>query len=355
MPVLYRYTAKNMEGKSVRGTAEAEDYDALYAQLLGQGLYLQSASKGFGGGGKALKSRQLADFCRELSTLLAAGVSLVRALTIISEQEGLNAAEKRLYASILAEVRKGANLSSALEAQGVFPPLCLGMVRAGEGSGQLDRVTDRLARHYDSEHRLNQQLKSALTYPIILGILAVAVVIILVTFVLPQFNDLFANMDSLPATTLALMAASDFMTTRWYVVVMAVVVLVIAVQALLRVAEVKFAVDKMALTMPVFGRLNSVICTARSAACIRPACPSCRRSPLHAAPSATSTSTRSSTLCSPRSVRARTSRTRSTRWMASCANSSAPSASARRPASSTPCSTRLRTRWTTMHARQASA
>lgn len=265
MPVLYRYTAKNMEGKSVRGTAEAEDYDALYAQLLGQGLYLQSASKGFGGGGKALKSRQLADFCRELSTLLAAGVSLVRALTIISEQEGLNASEKRLYASILAEVRKGANLSSALEAQGVFPPLCLGMVRAGEGSGQLDRVTDRLARHYDSEHRLNQQLKSALTYPIILGILAVAVVIILVTFVLPQFNDLFANMDSLPATTLALMAASDFMTTRWYVVVMAVVVLVIAVQALLRVAEVKFAVDKMALTMPVFGRLNSVICTARFA------------------------------------------------------------------------------------------
>ena len=189
----------------------------------------------------------------------------MRALTIISEQEGLNASEKRLYASILAEVRKGANLSSALEAQGVFPPLCLGMVRAGEGSGQLDRVTDRLARHYDSEHRLNQQLKSALTYPIILGILAVAVVIILVTFVLPQFNDLFANMDSLPATTLALMAASDFMTTRWYVVVMAVVVLVIAVQALLRVAEVKFAVDKMALTMPVFGRLNSVICTARFA------------------------------------------------------------------------------------------
>ena len=55
MPVLYRYTAKNMEGKSVRGTAEAEDYDALYAQLLGQGLYLQSASKGFGGGGKTLK------------------------------------------------------------------------------------------------------------------------------------------------------------------------------------------------------------------------------------------------------------------------------------------------------------
>ncbi len=104
-----------------------------------------------------------------------------------------------------------------------------------------------------------------MTYPIILGCLAIAVVIVLVTFVLPQFSDLFANMDSLPGTTLALMAASDFMTSKWYVVLMAVIALVIAIQAVLRVAEVKFALDKLSLSIPVFGRLNSVICTARFA------------------------------------------------------------------------------------------
>lgn len=196
---LFRYTAKDIDGKIVRGAMEAADYDTLYTQLLAQGLYLQSATRrGAGRKPRTLRPQELSDLCRQLSTLLASGVSLVRALTIISQDEGISAGLRRIYENVLGEVRKGSSLSAALEAQQVFPTLMLGMIRAGEGSGKIDQVAERLALHYEKAHQMNQQVKSALMYPMILAILAVAVVIVIVTFVLPQFSELFSTMDSLP-------------------------------------------------------------------------------------------------------------------------------------------------------------
>ena len=251
---LFRYTAKDIDGRTVRGTMEAADYDALYAQLLEQGLYPQRVTgRGADRRPRTLRPQELSDLCRQLSTLLASGVSLVRALTIISQDEGISAGLRRVYESVLSEVRKGSSLSDALEAQQVFPALMLGMIRAGEGSGKLDQVAERLAIHYEKAHQINQQVKSALMYPMILAVLSVAVVI--VTFVLPQFSDLFSTMDSLPAVTLALMAFSDFMVTKWYLLL----------RALRRVPSVRLALDRGKLTMPVFGPLHRIICTARFA------------------------------------------------------------------------------------------
>ena len=260
---MFRYTAKNIEGKVVRGTMEAVDYDSLYTQLLSQGLYLQNASKQGGAAKKRMiKPQELSELCRQLSTLLAAGVSLVRALTIISQDDGNL---RRIYGNVLAEVRKGASLSAALEAQGVFPSLMLGMIRAGEGSGKLDQVAERLATHYEKAHQMNQQVKSALMYPMILAILAVAVVIVIVTFVLPQFSDLFSTMDELPGVTLMLMGFSDFMVHKWYLMVLYVAVFAAILRAILRVPDARLWLDKKKLTIPVFGKLNQVICTARFA------------------------------------------------------------------------------------------
>lgn len=253
---LFRYTAKDIDGRTVRGTMEAADYDALYAQLLEQGLYPQRVTgRGADRRPRTLRPQELSDLCRQLSTLLASGVSLVRALTIISQDEGISAGLRRVYESVLSEVRKGSSLSDALEAQQVFPALMLGMIRAGEGSGRLDRVAERLAVHYEKAHQMNQQVKSALMYPMILAVLSVAVVIVIVTFVLPQFSDLFSTMDSLPAVTLALMAFSDFMVTKWYLLL----------RALRRSPSVRLALDRGKLTMPVFGKLHRIICTARFA------------------------------------------------------------------------------------------
>ena len=261
---LFRYTAKDIDGRTVRGTMEAADYDALYAQLLEQGLYPQRVTgRGADRRPRTLRPQELSDLCRQLSTLLASGVSLVRALTIISQDEGISAGLRRVYESVLSEVRKGSSLSDALEAQQVFPALMLGMIRAGEGSGRLDRVAERLAVHYEKAHQMNQQVKSALMYPMILAVLSVAVVI--VTFVLPQFSDLFSTMDSLPAVTLALMAFSDFMVTKWYLLLLGLAALAAALRALLRVPSVRLALDRGKLTMPVFGPLHRIICTARFA------------------------------------------------------------------------------------------
>lgn len=261
---LFRYTAKDIDGRTVRGTMEAADYDALYAQLLEQGLYPQRVTgRGADRRPRTLRPQELSDLCRQLSTLLASGVSLVRALTIISQDEGISAGLRRVYESVLSEVRKGSSLSDALEAQQVFPALMLGMIRAGEGSGRLDRVAERLAVHYEKAHQMNQQVKSALMYPMILAVLSVAVVI--VTFVLPQFSDLFSTMDSLPAVTLALMAFSDFMVTKWYLLLLGLAALAAALRALWRVPSVRLALDRGKLTMPVFGRLHRIICTARFA------------------------------------------------------------------------------------------
>lgn len=261
---LFRYTAKDIDGRTVRGTMEAADYDALYAQLLEQGLYPQRVTgRGADRRPRTLRPQELSDLCRQLSTLLASGVSLVRALTIISQDEGISAGLRRVYESVLSEVRKGSSLSDALEAQQVFPALMLGMIRAGEGSGRLDRVAERLAVHYEKAHQMNQQVKSALMYPMILAVLSVAVVI--VTFVLPQFSDLFSTMDSLPAVTLALMAFSDFMVTKWYLLLLGLAALAAALRALRRVPSVRLALDRGKLTMPVFGPLHRIICTARFA------------------------------------------------------------------------------------------
>ena len=264
---LFRYTAKDIDGRTVRGTMEAADYDALYAQLLEQGLYPQRVTgRGADRRPRTLRPQELSDLCRQLSTLLASGVSLVRALTIISQDEGISAGLRRVYESVLSEVRKGSSLSDALEAQQVFPALMLGMVRAGEGSGRLDRVAERLAVHYEKAHQMNQQVKSALMYPMILAVLSVAVVIVIVTFVLPQFSDLFSTMDSLSAVTLALMAFSDFMVTKWYLLLLGLAALGLDFRrAVLRVPSVRLALDRGKLKMPVFGKLHRIICTARFA------------------------------------------------------------------------------------------
>ena len=108
-------------------------------------------------------------------------------------------------------------MSEAMEARGCFPDLMLGMVRSGEGSGTIDMVMNRLAKHYDRESRLNRQVQSAMTYPVVLLVMCALVVILIMTFILPQFEELFLAMETLPMPTMILMAVSDFLIQDWYV------------------------------------------------------------------------------------------------------------------------------------------
>ena len=123
--------------------------------------------------------------------------SLVRALDIISQEEGAPAFAREVYGEMLSDIKKGVSLSDAMENRNCFPGLMRGMIRSGEGSGNLDEVTARLAVHYEKEAILNQQVRSAMMYPLVLLVMCVVIVLIIVTFVLPQFEELFSQMESL--------------------------------------------------------------------------------------------------------------------------------------------------------------
>ena len=263
----FRYLAKNMEGKNLRGTMEAAGESVLQQQLKEQGLFLVeakdvTASKS----SRKFSSKLLSEFCKELSTLLASGISIVRALEIIADEEGLPAYARSVYLSVLAELRKGTSLSEAMETKNCFPELMIGMIRSGEiHGGNIDAVMERLSLHYERENRLKHQVRSAMTYPVVLLVMCVAVVILIVTFILPQFDELFSQMESLPAVTEWLMAASDFLVHQWYILLLVIFVLAVVLQIIFKIYKIRRAIDYMKVHLPVVGRLNKIIYTARFA------------------------------------------------------------------------------------------
>ena len=264
----YQYTAKNEKGKTVRGTAAAPSPEALYAQLRTEGLYLMDQREA--GAGKRsvrpLKTAQVADFCRSLGTLLAAGVPLVRAFAILGEEEGLDPKAKAVYEAVRTELRKGVPLSDAMEAQApAFPTLLVAMLRSAESTGSIDKACLRMANHYEKEHKLDQEVGNSLMYPAILGVLIVAVLLILMGYVVPQFEEMFAQMETLPLPTVILLGISDFLKANWLLVALGAAVLAVGVRSLFLLPAVRLQWDRFILHAPVVGRLNRKICTARFA------------------------------------------------------------------------------------------
>ena len=262
----FKYVAKDMSGKVHKGTVEAASENALTQQLREENLYLVEA-KDLNGAKKhkKLKAKQLAAFCRELSTLLASGVTLVRALDIISEQEGINKDERDIYKDVLQDLKRGISLSDAMESKECFPELMIGMIRSGEGSGNLDLVTQRLSVQYEKDYKLTQQVKSAMTYPCILLVLCVVIVILIVTFILPQFQSLFDQMESLPMITNILIAVSNFLVQKWYIALLAAAVIVALIRIIVGIPSVRRGVDWLKVHMWGFGKLFKVVYTARFA------------------------------------------------------------------------------------------
>lgn len=262
----FKYVAKDMSGKVHKGTVEAASENALTQQLREENLYLVEA-KDLNGAKKhkKLKAKQLAAFCRELSTLLASGVTLVRALDIISEQEGINKDERDIYKDVLQDLKRGISLSDAMESKECFPELMIGMIRSGEGSGNLDLVTQRLSIQYEKDYKLTQQVKSAMTYPCILLVLCVVIVILIVTFILPQFQSLFDQMESLPMITNILIAVSNFLVQKWYIALLTVAVIVALIRIIVGIPSVRRGVDWLKVHMWGFGKLFKVVYTARFA------------------------------------------------------------------------------------------
>ena len=177
MPV-YRYKASGLDGKEIRGQMQAQNKPALREQLQAQNLYLstcveQADEKAV----RKLSAQQLSDFSRELGTLLGAGVPLVRALNIMAKRD-IPENAKEIYTRLYRSLKQGSMLSEAMEQQeAVFPELLRSMIRASEASGQMEQTCMEMAAHYEKSYKLQKKVRSALTYPIILAIVTLLVLL----------------------------------------------------------------------------------------------------------------------------------------------------------------------------------
>lgn len=263
----YKYKATDKKGKRIKGVMNAADETELQQRLHEQDAFLISAKEtGRNRFSRQLKPKVLADFSRQLSTLISAGVTLVRAINIIAAGESVKPKERAIYNDILKQLRQGIPLSDAMEAQnGAFPTLMIYMYRSAESSGNIDQVTMQMAEHYEKTHRLEAKLSSSMTYPKILGVMILGVIIIITKYILPQFADLFNMMPELPASTRILMGFSNFIQDYWIGVIIGAVLLVVLIKAILMNRKARVVWSRAKIKVPMFGKLNKTICTSRFA------------------------------------------------------------------------------------------
>ena len=263
----YKYTARDAAGKKIRGQISASGEEALYDLLKNKNQYLISCSpvQKEKKGTSRLKTMQLSEFCRQLGTMLAAGVPLVRALSLMLADETLKPGQKALYEEMLRSIRRGNSFSETMQQQGdAFPELLINMFRAAEESGNMEKTAMRMAEHYQKEYRQNAKIRSATLYPRILCGVTLIVLIILFCYIMPEFTEVFADME-LPAITVALLAFSDFLLTKWFWVLGGAAAAYLGIKGLLLLPKVRLQADRLKLKLPKLGALLRTIYTARFA------------------------------------------------------------------------------------------
>ncbi len=284
----FQYAAKDKSGKTVQGTIQANDRSEAVNQLRGRDLIILKVeeggkapkgegkpaaprSSGNGGGIAGLFTKkpsatktELVIFTRQLSTMISAGISLLEAIEVLAEQAetpGMKATCHR----IASELRGGSDLSAAMHAcPKAFSPLYVSMVTAGEASGQMDVILQRLADYVEASEELKREIRSAMTYPVISLVLVLSITAFLMIGVVPGFKEVFDGLGAeLPALTKTTLAISDWLRTKWYLVFVGMAACVAGFVMLKKTPQGALALDHMALRAPVFGPLARKICLAR--------------------------------------------------------------------------------------------
>ncbi len=264
----FSYVATDINGKSVKGTEMAEDYMDLQQRLRDRKLYVTTyRDLGSSGGGDVkykFKVKEVSFISRQLASMTSAGLSLVRALYILQEQQEKKKA-KAVLLDIYEEVQKGKSFSDVLASKpGVFPDLFVSMVAAGEASGTLDSMLTRVSDHFANSNKTANKVKSAMVYPIILLVLLVGVIIMLFAGVMPSFAAMMKEEDMSPLSR-ALLAFSNSLINYWYIYIIAIVGVVVLIMFLLKTPSTRLKVDELILKMPKVGKLVSTIYTGRFA------------------------------------------------------------------------------------------
>ena len=256
----YNYKAMDKNGKAKKGSIEAINLDKAKEKLKSEGLIVQDIKEqgaGKTGGGKKVKDKDLAVFCKQFSAVLNAGVTIISALEMMSEQLE-NKTLKRALQEAQAYVQKGGTLADAFKLNPkVFPPIMINMTAAGEMSGNLEICFDRLTTHFETANALHSKVKGAVTYPIVILIVVVAVVAVLLVGVIPQFSQMFDDLGSeLPAATQMLVNLSNFLQHKWYILVIIVAAIVFGLKAFGKTEPGSLMYAKIGIKFPLFGNLT---------------------------------------------------------------------------------------------------
>lgn len=268
---LYYYQAFSKDGSKVSGYLDASSEQAVKEQLARQGMFpisilvaqpdaRQSWWERIFSRGISTKDKIL--FTKQMSTLLKSGVPLLQALELLTEQ--FSGSLKVMLVNIKDQVKEGKSFADALkEYPKVFENIYVQLVRAGEASGQLEMILERLTDYLERREEITKRIRSALMYPLFQLIIAVAVVVGLLTFVVPQMADTFSQLGKeLPASTQFLMACSNFILNHYIILLILIFVIVFSIRYWLSTKTGARQWDQIKLHIPLvnhFTRMNAVV------------------------------------------------------------------------------------------------
>ncbi|HOO07280.1 MAG TPA: type II secretion system F family protein [Ruminococcus sp.] len=262
----YSYVARDARGKEVKGKANAENEQEFLEKMKERGVYVSDYKEDDSTNSKSIykfNTKELSFCCRQLSAMLTSGLTLVKAIDILTKEQE-NDKAKAIWQDIYENVQKGESFSSTLEMHsGSFPDFLISMVGAGETSGSLDVIMTRMSDHYSKENKLKNTIKGAMIYPIILLVLCIVIVIFLFTFIMPTFIGMYEDPDQMPALTKVMAAFSDFLRYRWYILVIIVAAAVFGIRYALKVPDLRLKMDRLLIKGPGFGPLVTKIYTGR--------------------------------------------------------------------------------------------
>jgi type IV pilus assembly protein PilC len=270
--ITFSYQARDAAGKIVSGVQDAINEDNAIASLMGRGLMVLSLQKKAEASRKkknngSVRETDIVLFTRQLATMIEAGISLVQALTALYEQSDPKRQKnlRNVISDITMRVQGGETFNESLAKHPrTFNRLFVSMVKAGEHGGLLAEILDRLAGFLEDSARLRKKIKSAMTYPVIVLCIALAITTFLIVRVVPIFGEIFQDFGAkLPAPTQFLIDLSAFVRGNWYFLVLAIGGTIFGLRAFLRSKKGKIFSDRWKLKLPVFGPLVHKICMSR--------------------------------------------------------------------------------------------
>ena len=257
----FKYVLTDKYGKQKRGVVESPSQEQAVAKLTAEGGVVmeihESASiddaKWNVTIGNPVKKKDITIFCKQFHSILNAGVTLIDGLHMVTDQTE-NKALKKSLSNVTTSVEKGDSLANAMKAEGkVFPEILIHMVAAGEVTGNLEVSFERICKQFDKDMKLVSMVRSAMIYPIVVLVVAVAVVIILLKTVIPNFQDAFDSMGAeLPALTKAVVAASQFVTNNFLALIGGIILFIALILYLKSTETGKMCTSKLVLKIPMF-------------------------------------------------------------------------------------------------------